>query len=241
MSKRAGEKEEEGAVSEDENKKKHKGGRPKGPPRMDSHLKKKYEECTVAITTLDDSLGGLCTDEMKKKAIKKKFEIAGKVDLIESGGEEILSFLTTDRKRKDDAIKEDHDTFDSKLQEYKKGCVFTAKEDNYLASLRTADLARLVEHEHFLEVCHHAIKHYKNICMFDKSDEAKKDQLIRTCIRELTDEENAHVKDTSRYASIQSQVADGDDDGDDDDGASAGAGGGGGGFMGFLQLGNGSK
>ena len=53
----------------------------------------------------------------------------------------------------------------------------------------------------------------------------------------MTDEENAHVKDTSRYASIQSQVA----DGDDDDGASEGAGAGGGGFMGFLQLGNGSK
>jgi len=226
---------EEDAVSDEETKKKHKGGRPKGPPKMDLNLKKKFDECVVAITTLDDTLGNMVSDALKKKAIKKKFEKDGKVDLIESGGEGILDFLEKDRKRMDDIIKEDNDKFDVILTEYKKKCQFSAREDNYLSSLRTADLPRLVEHEQFQEVCQLAIKHYKNICLFDNSEEAKKNQLIRTCITELTAEENAHAKDTTRYASAQSQqVA----LGDSNVGANGGGGGGGAGFLGFLQLGN---
>ena len=197
--------------SEDEGKK-TKGnkplGRPKGPPKIDPQYKKKYDECVTALVTLEDTLGDLLSPEVQKKAIQKKFDKDGRVDMNESGADGILKFLDEDRDRMDQLIGEDHQKFDAKLNEYKKASTFTSKEDGYLSSLRNADMARLVEHEQFLEVCQLGIKYYKNLFASEKSVEAKRDQLIRASIREMKDEQNARMKDTNQYASAQSQAVD---------------------------------
>ena len=117
----------------------------------------------ITLVTLEDTLGDLLSVEVEKKAVQKKFEKDGRVDMNESGADGILKFLDEDRDRMDQLIGEDHQKFDAKLNKYKKASTFTSKEDGYLSSLRNADMSRLVEHEQFLEVCQLGTKYYKNL------------------------------------------------------------------------------
>ena len=195
---------------EEPGKKKSNAGRPKNPPKLDIQYKKKFEELMVAITTLKDTLGDGATDDILLKALKKKFPegLAGQ-------GEGILQFLQEDTDRNNNSLAEKEGSFQAKLTEYKTTGTYSTREDAYISSIRKADLVRLEEHSKFLEVCQEAIVFYKELFIAEKSEPALNNLLIKTALEEIKSESISKVRDTSKFASVQSQDMN-DGFGDDD-------------------------
>lgn len=188
--------------------KKHAGGRPKSAlPKLDMQYKKRFDEACGAVTTLQENLGNDATEGMLIVAIKKKFNKEG-----DSSGQEqadgILKFLQEQVERNDASVAEKEGVFGAKLAEFKAGGSFDQQKDNYLASIRKANLAELEEHEQFLDVCVLGIKYYKELYLTEKSENAKRDGLIRTALQGMKDDAKERVRDVARFASAASQEVD---------------------------------
>lgn len=143
-------------------------------------------------------------DEESKDAIDGLFK-----DDFEEQGEPILKFLQTKRERNDESLKEKVEKFEASLETFKSECHFDKEEDSYLASIRKGDLAKLEEHEQFLDVCQLAVKYYKELYLASKTDEAVEDTFVLTTLAAIKEEKRSALQSTSRFASAASQEMDG--------------------------------
>ena len=121
----------------------------------------------------------------------------------------ILQFLEEDERRNTATIKEKKESFDAKMGAYVAECgKLSESEDNYIASIRKADLEKLEKHKKFIEVCQQAITYYEECYSAVKSSKAVRDTLIRDALKEIKDGEKEKMLDFKHYASAQSQMMD---------------------------------
>ena len=189
-------------------KKKSNAGRPKGVPKLDPAFSKKFGELLVCIQTVVDLLGDDATPSKIKIALKKQIGEFGDV------GEGIHQFLLEESARNDASVAEKEHAFNDKLKEYKSANQYGVEEDKYISSIRKGDLARLEEHQKFLEVCGLAVVFYKELYVTDKSEKATNNKLIEEAMQEMKEDARKEVRNIGRFASIASQDA-GDGVGDD--------------------------
>ena len=208
MSKRNNDSAELGLPDDGETTKKHAGGRPKGPPRLDIAFNKKFNEICTGMDTLSKTLKTHCTTELLKDGIKNNFESNGTIELGMQGIG-ILQFLEEDERRNTATIKEKKESFDAKMGAYVAECgKLSESEDNYIASIRKADLEKLEKHKKFIEVCQQGIAYYEECFSAMKSTKAVRDTLIRDSLNEIKDGEKEKMLDFKHYASAQSQMVD---------------------------------
>ena len=207
-SKRNNDSAELGLPDDGEATKKHAGGRPKGPPKLDLQYNKKFNDICTGMDTLSKTLKSHCTTELLKDGIKNNFESNGTIELgVQGFG--ILQFLEEEECRNTGTIKEKQVIFDTKMGGYVAECGnLSESEDNYIASIRKADPEKLEKHKKFIDVCQQAITYYEECFSAVKSTKAVRDTLIRDALKEIRDGEKEKMLDFNRYASAQSQMMD---------------------------------
>jgi len=185
-------------------------GRPKGEKKLDLQFKKKADQIKTTIATVQKlvSKGKIKEEDAEdeiKDAIKELFE-----DDFDDQGEGIMNFLTEKRERQEDSVRDKNEKFTASLAAFKEECTLDKVQDNFIASIRKADLAKLGEHERFFDVGHLALNYYKEVYDTEKTDEAKDDAVILSALREIKDSKRKSVFDTSKFASADSQAMDDD-------------------------------
>ena len=183
-------------------------GRPKGEKKLDIQFKKKADQTKTTIATIKKLVvKGTIKEEDEvnemKDAIKELFE-----EDFDDQGEGILEYLAEKRERQDDSVREKNDKFTASLNVFKTECSFDKEQDNFLASIRKANLDKLEEHERFLEIGQLALKYYRELFLTQKTDDAKEDALVLSSLKEIKEEKRNTVFDTNRFKSASSQDAD---------------------------------
>lgn len=180
---------------------------------IDLQFKKKADQIKTTIATVQKlvSKGKIKEEDAEseiKDAIKELFD--GDFD---DQGEGIMTFLAEKRERQDDSVREKNEKFTASLAAFKDECTLGKVQENFIASIRKADLAKLDEHERFFDVGQLALKYYREVYETEKTDEAKEDALVLSALQEIKDAARSRARDTSRFASAASQeMGDLDDD-----------------------------
>jgi hypothetical protein len=183
-------------------------GRPKGEKKLDPRFKPKADEIKTTIVTVKKFVakGTIHSDDEEneiKDAVKGLF-----LEDFDDQGEGILEFLAEKSGRQDANVSEKKDNFTDALDAIKAVSGLTKEQDNFLASLRKADLGMLEQHGRFLEVGQLALKYYNEVFYTEKTAEAKDEALVLSALQEIKKSKRDAALDTDRFASEASQSMD---------------------------------